>query len=201
MEFLDARLYLLFTPSLCRADPAETLRRAIEGGVQLVQWRAAAPDPAGLAICREICSEFEIPLIVDDDVRLAVDIGAEGAHVGQQDMPAAEARKLLEDRWLGVSTHDLGQIERAILDGADYLGFGPCFPTRTKGYARGLGPLAAARASAASRIPVFAIGGIDRKNAAALAAEGVRRIAVSSAILCAEDPGEEAAALRALLDA
>ncbi len=201
MERLAQRLYLLFTPELCRAAPPDTLRAALAGGVDLVQWRAIEARPrAELVAALEICGDADVPLIVNDDPELAVAVGAAGAHVGQDDMPAAAARAVLgPDRWLGVSTHDVPQIQAAERDGADHLGFGPCFPTATKGYREGQTDEAIAGALVATDLPVFAIGGIDADNVGRLVALGVRRIAVSRAILAARDPERAARQLAAAL--
>jgi thiamine-phosphate pyrophosphorylase len=198
----DRRLYLLFTPSLCAADPWRVLAEAVQGGVDLVQWRVKAPDPAGFEQCREICRAARVPLIVNDDVMLAVRGQTQGAHVGQEDMPAAAARRLLGQRCLGVSTHDLSQIGAAVAAGADYVGFGPCFPTATKGYEQGVGAAAiedAVAAAAAADVPLFAIGGITAANLLPLRMLGIDRIAVTSAVLQAADPRAAAAQLRRLL--
>jgi thiamine-phosphate pyrophosphorylase len=186
------RLYLLFTPGLCRADPWHTLEQALAGGVELVQWRDKSGDRASLARTLAICSDAHVPVIVNDFVDLALVMLADGAHVGQGDLPAAEARRLLGKAVLGVSTHDVAQVRAAEAAGADYLGFGPCFPTATKGYEQGLPAGSLREAIAATRLPVFAIGGIRADNVAALAAEGGTRFAVGAAILAAPDP--EAAA-------
>lgn len=193
-------LYLLFSPALCANEPWATLREAIAGGVDLVQWRTPTPDAEGAARCLAICREAGVPMIVNDHVELAVALGAEGAHVGQTDLPAHRARAMLRpSQWLGVSTHDLAQVAAAIADGADHLGFGPMFATATKGYRHGL-PAGALRAAlAASRVPIWPIGGIDAHRIPLVLAEGARRVAVSSAILRAADPRGAAAELRAAL--
>jgi thiamine-phosphate pyrophosphorylase len=200
------RLYLLFTPALCRAEPQRTLLAALDGGVDLVQWRSKAGDAAADADafrhCREVCRERGVPLLINDDVMLAVRTRADGAHVGQHDMPADAARKLLGRAWLGVSTHDVAQIAAAAAAGADYVGFGPCHATATKGYATGKTPdeiAAAVAAAEARRLPLFAIGGITADNLLPLRLLGVDRIAVSSAVLGSADPRAAAAALRARL--
>lgn len=196
------RLYLLFTPSLCRGEPWQTLSAALDGGVDLVQWRSKAPDPQGFLRCRDVCRSRGIPLLVNDDVMLAVRGRANGAHVGQDDLPAEAARKLLVGQWLGISTHDVAQIAAAAAAGADYVGFGPCHATATKGYATGKTPAeieAAVLAAATHRVPLFAIGGITADNLIPLRTLGVDRIAVSSAILASEDPRGAAAALRRCL--
>jgi thiamine-phosphate pyrophosphorylase len=207
MSLHDRRLYLLFTPALCANDPWDTLAAALDGGVDLVQWR---PVEAGVEAdaeaghvsfqrCREACQRAGVPLLVNDDVMLAVRGRAAGAHVGQNDIPAHAARRLLGRQWLGVSTHDVPQITAAVAAGADYVGFGPCHATATKGYTEGKTPAAieaATTAAQALRVPLFAIGGITAANVPALRMNGVDRIAVSSAILQDADPRRAAEALR-----
>ena len=201
LEWHAARLYLLFTPARCVQDPWLTLAQALDGGVQMVQWRVREADPDGLSRCLRACEERMVPVVVNDDVQLSVEHGAAGAHVGQEDLPATEARRLLgPERLLGVSTHDLGQATAATTAGADYLGFGPCFPTITKGYDHGQPAGALAAVVRASPVPVFAIGGIDAGNLPQVLAAGCRRVAVSRAILRAPDPGAAARRLRQLLD-
>src|SRR5437899_1789611 len=106
----DRRLYLLFTPARCAGDPWHTLEAALRGGVELVQWRVEVADAAGFRRCRETCGEHGVPLIVNDDVMLAVRGHARGVHVGQGDMAPEAARRLLGEGWIGVSTHDLQQV-------------------------------------------------------------------------------------------
>lgn len=200
MKRIDAHLYLLFTPENCLADPWETLRAAIQGGVDLVQWRRKEQDQSGLERCREICTARAVPLIINDDVEVATQLDLAGAHIGQDDMPADQARDLLgTQRWLGISTHTLDQLRVAEAAGADYLGFGPIYPTSTKGYREGLGDAALAAALAATDLPIFAIGGIDADNLSSLVSRGCPRIAVSGCILNAEDPELAARALSAQL--
>ena len=133
-----SRLCLLFTQALCARDPWWTLEEALRGGVDLVQWREKLGTPAQLERTLAICAPSGVPVIVNDHVQLACSSAAAGAHVGQDDMPAATARKLLGTKWLGISTHDEAQVQAAIAAGADYLGLGPCFATATKGYEVGL---------------------------------------------------------------
>lgn len=194
-------LYLLFTPSLCSSDPWDTLEAALDGGVDLVQWRVKHDDPDGARRCLEICAARDVPLLINDDVDLAIRLGARGAHVGQDDLDPREARRKIGDgSWLGVSTHTKDQVIRAFADGADHIGFGPIHPTTTKGYAEGqpAGALGAAVEAAAGR-PVFAIGGIRLDNLQRVLDEGCTRIAVSSAILSAQDPRRAAHDLKAAL--
>lgn len=202
MATFRARLCLLFTPSVCRSDPWDTLAAALAGGVDLVQWRVKDDRTVGLERCLALCRAHAVEVIVNDDPALAVTAGAAGAHVGQDDLSAAAAREVLgPTRLLGVSTHDAAQLAAAHAAGADYAGFGPCFATATKGYREGLGPEALRVALAGARLPVFAIGGITTDNLPALIAAGCTRVAVSSAILGAADPTDAARALRRLLPA
>ena len=133
MQF-SGRLYLLFTPSLCRGEPWAVLSAAVAGGVDLVQWRSKTPDPEGFLRCRDWCRDQGVPLLVNDDVMLAVRGRANGAHIGQDDLPAEAVRKILVDQWLGVSTHDVAQIAAAAAAGADVVGVGPGHASATKGY-------------------------------------------------------------------
>ena len=196
------RLYLLFTPELCPRDPVGTLDAALAGGVDLVQWRSKQLDRGLFEQARARCADRRVPLIVNDDVMLAVRSDCPGAHVGQEDMPADAARKLMFGRTLGVSTHDLDQIRAAHRAGADYVGFGPCNPTATKGYTEGLDNdaiAAAAELCGELRLPMFAIGGVTPANLPRLAMLGVDRIAVSSFILQHADPRQAAEEFRKLV--
>lgn len=195
-------LYLLFTPELCARDPGATLDAALQAGVDVVQWRSKRADPAGLADARERCAVRGTPLIVNDDVMLALRVECAGAHVGQADMPADAARKLMFGRVLGVSTHDLQQIRDAVAARADYVGFGPCHPTETKGYTEGLGDDAVAAAAELCDelgVPMYAIGGIRPDNLQRLRMLGVRRAAVSSYVLRHDDPARAVEDLRRAL--
>lgn len=198
---MQAVLYLVFTPARCRGEPWQTLREAVRGGVDLVQWRAKDGDREGARRCLLICRELEVPMIVNDDAALAVELGADGAHLGQEDLPADQARALLgTEMLLGVSTHDLEQIAAAEAAGADYLGFGPVFPTETKGYTEGQ-PRGALRAAVrATELPIFAIGGIDPGRVGQVRTEGCTRVAVCRSILAAADPGAVARDLRRALE-
>jgi thiamine-phosphate diphosphorylase len=136
-------------------------------------------------------------------VDLAVAADADGAHVGQEDLPAESARRLLGPRrLLGVSTHDVFQAETAQLAGADYIGFGPMFATGTKetGYTpRGLEALRAVRRAVS--LPILAIGGIDLENVGSVVEAGATAPAVISAVVAAPDIGAAAANFRKRVNA
>jgi thiamine-phosphate pyrophosphorylase len=196
------RLYLLFTPDLCRNDPLKTLEAAIKAGVEIVQWRSKSTNRDVFQNARKLCQHHNVPFLVNDDVMLALRSEASGAHVGQQDMPADAARKLMFGKLLGVSTHNEKQIQAAGAAYANYVGFGPCFPTTTKEYAEGVGMDAVAQAVEKCHelgIAMYAIGGITPKNLPDLYAQGVRRIAVSSYILQHENTSEAVRELLVLL--
>ncbi len=198
------RLYLLLTRHLCRNDPLETLSRALEGGVDLVQVREKPLRPEDLGWIlevRRLCGVFEVPVLVNDDPRLRKESGAFGLHLGREDLtPFFPGALRTRDFALGLSTHGPADLERALLEEPDYIAIGPCFPTATKGYEEGLPEPVLRAVLEGAGIPTFAIGGIVPSNLPGLLDLGVRRIAVSAAVLGAEDPRAAAAALRAPLD-
>jgi thiamine-phosphate pyrophosphorylase len=201
----EARLCLLATRSLSRLPLAEAVAAACRGGVRVVQVREKeASDAEVLAEARDLAAvarEAGALLLVNDRVGVAVEAGADGAHVGPGDMAPAEARRFLgPGRILGVTTHDLAQANRAAAEGADYVGIGPVFPTETKEVrVRVIGPEAAGRVAGAIWIPAFAIGGIGPGNARRVRAAGCDRAAVCAAILGSGDPEAAARAILAAL--
>jgi thiamine-phosphate pyrophosphorylase len=199
----DARLYLILTPSICFLDPLETARRALYGGAEMLQLRDKhSTDEEYLRLARPlaaICRRHGAPFILNDRVHLVGEADADGAHVGEDDLPPADARAILgPDRILGISTHDRDEVAAALDKGADYMGLGPMFDTTTKDLARSPGGADLVRSVAgATTLPVFPIGGITAANAPILIDAGATRLAVSAAICEASDP---AAAARHLLD-
>ncbi len=202
-----ARLCLLASRDRLRVPLPEAVRAAIAGGVDAVQLREKGiPDREILEIgraLREATAREGIPFIVNDRPDLSVIFGADGVHLGQEDLPVAAARAILgPGKIVGVSTHTPDQARRAGREGADYVGVGPAFPTTTKDAGRPLGPEGVAALLQATDLPAFAIGGISRENVRALAAAGVRRVAVASGILASgglEEIRESARAIRAAL--
>ena len=194
------QLCLLLTRDLCRIDPLAVVREAVAGGVDCVQLREKEIGTAGRHAwglqLMDLCLELRVPLIVNDDVEVAAAIGARGVHLGQDDLPVHEARKLLKpEQWIGLSTHNLEQLDAAADQGVDYAGYGPIYPTGTKGYEYGLGPESVLNVLLHARVPVVAIGGIDTANAGRIPEQAA--LAVSSVICAAESPREVAAALQA----
>jgi thiamine-phosphate pyrophosphorylase len=135
--------------------------------------------------------------IINDRPDIALLADADGVHAGQTDLPAAEVRKLLGTRKIvGVSTHNLEQAKQAVRDGADYIGVGPFFKSSTKPRDFVAGPPVAREIAEKISIPAVAIAGITEQNVDEVLATGIRAVAVSSAICCADDPRAAAARLR-----
>lgn len=202
----QARLYALVTESQCRASLLGTVREILEGGVQVVQLREKnRPDGEILPLAREIrklTRDFEALFIVNDRPDLALLAEADGVHLGQEDLPLAEARALLgAGKLLGLSTHSPVQVRQAVLEGAAYIGVGPTFPSRTKDFPELAGLEFVRAAHAATSLPAFVLGGVTLDNLPQVLEAGGRRVAVSQALCAAADPREEATRFRRLLDA
>ena len=196
-------LCVITDPSLAGRDHVAIAAAALDGGADMIQLRDKSGDlrallPQARAI-QALCRVHGAIFIVNDRLDLALAAGADGAHVGQDDLPPVAARRLLgPGKILGVSTHDRAQAEAACGAGADYIGFGPMFPTGTKdtGYTpRGLVGLREVRAAVG--LPILAIGGITLETAADVIAAGATAPAVMSAIIAAPDIAGTAAAFRA----
>ena len=204
-DHLDgARLYLV-----CGARPggralAEVLEPALAGGVDLFQLREkdASEDDllAAAEIARELCTAAGALFILNDRPELVVQAGADGAHVGQDDMTVQRARELAGPHALiGRSTHTPPQVDDALAMGADYLGVGPVHATPTKPGRPAVGLDLVEYAARTAARPWFAIGGIDAQTIGAVTAAGAGRAAVVRAITDAADPRAVATALRAAL--
>ena len=179
----------------------EIARLALRQGVRAFQLRVKTPDTGEFYdIASKLAPVIQAAgalFIVNDRCDVALAVRADGVHLGQDDLPWAEARALLGPRMLiGVSTHDLAQAVESEAVGADYIGFGPIFPTRTKSHPLpvvGLEQLREVRARV--RLPVVAIGGINAANIRAVTDAGSEAPAVLSAVLAAPDPARALAEL------
>jgi thiamine-phosphate pyrophosphorylase len=203
----DYSLYLVTDSSLSRGRASlDVVAAAIRGGATMVQYREKGATTRALIeearALLELCRSKGVPFIVNDRADVAIAVDADGLHVGQEDMPAAVARRLLgKDKILGVSAENLEEARRAAADGADYVGASPVFATPTKPDAtlpmgiEGLRSLAGGIG-----IPVVAIGGINAGNAASVIAAGAAGIAVVSAIVSADDVAAAARSLRDIVD-
>lgn len=205
---LELSLYLVLdTELLGPRDLTTTLAAALEGGVRVVQLRdKQASRHDVLARARRVqalLSGTGVPLVINDHVDVAAEIGADGVHVGQSDMPLSAVRRLLAPRAIvGLSITSLEQLTAHDLALADYVGLGPIFPTATKlDAAPALGLEAIRRARQQLAVPLVAIGGIDAGNAAAVIEAGADGVAVVSAICAAADPRAAALALSRAVDA
>lgn len=204
MKF-DKRDLLLYAVTDRRWTGEETLytqvEKALTGGATFVQLREKnLSETEVLEEAREIqalCRKYGVPFVIDDDVELAVKIGADGVHVGQSDLGAAEARKRIgPDKILGVSAQTIEQARQAEAQGADYLGVGAVFSTGSKDDAVEVDHQEAEAICRGVSIPVVAIGGITAENAGKLAGRGFAGIAVISSLFGAEDIEEAARRLR-----
>ena len=140
---------------------------------------------------KALCSQFRVPFVVNDSVEIAMDIDADGVHVGQSDIKGRDIRAMIgPDKILGISAGTVEEAKAAEAAGADYIGVGAVFGTSTKKDARNLSGDALRQIAASVQIPVVAIGGISKDNLPQLAGSGVDGIAVVSAIFGAENPGQ-----------
>ncbi|SDF60446.1 thiamine-phosphate pyrophosphorylase [Blastococcus fimeti] len=209
----DPTLYLVTDTELCSPRPvADVVRAAVAGGVTAVQVRdkhASRRDLLALtrAVRDALADRPDVPVVVNDAVDVALLAGADGVHVGQDDLPAAEVRALLgPDRLLGLSVESAGDLATALRlppGTVDVVGLSPVWATPTKPEAGpGLGLEAVAemvRTAHAGGLLAVAIGGIDAGRAAAVAATGVDGACVVSAVCAAADPHAAAATLRAAI--
>lgn len=195
MKDIDLSLYLVTDKSDDVDRFLNTIEEAIKGGVSIVQIRektAETLDFYNLALrVKEITAKYNIPLIINDRVDVALAIDAEGVHVGQSDMPCDITRKLIgKDKILGVSAATIGEAQKAQEDGADYIGTGALFPTATKDDAPSITKQDLKEIAESIDIPVVAIGGITLDNASELTDTGIAGLSVVSAIMSAENPKE-----------
>lgn len=198
MRLVMPRLYVILDAGMLGTSTGETARKLIGVGVRILQFRskdrtaketlAEARELAGIA--RESQTEF----FVNDRPDIAYLSGANGVHVGQEDLSVAQARAVIgTDRWVGISTHNLEQFEEAAKSSADYIAVGPIFATSSKANPDPVvGIELLRRVRPLTKKPIVAIGGITLKNAAEVIEAGADSVAVISDILGAADPAERA---------
>lgn len=165
---------------------------ALEGGVTLVQYRAKTASSAEMYAealqLKALCDSFNVPLIINDRLDIAMAVGAAGVHLGQDDLPCAAARKILgEDYIIGVSAHNPAEAKAALQSGADYLGCGAVFGTATKADVKKLGTDGLAAICREKGLPVVGIGGITADNYREVRAAGADGAAIVSGILAQPD--------------
>jgi len=193
MKNLDLSLYLVTDKSDDVEKFLKTIEEAIKGGVSVVQIRektAETLDFYNLALkVKEITSKYNVPLIINDRVDVALAIDADGVHVGQSDMPCDVTRKLVgPNKIVGVSAATIDEAKKAENDGADYIGTGAVFPTSTKDDAPKITKKELKEVVDSINIPVVAIGGITIDNASELLDTGIAGLSVVSAIMSSDDP-------------
>ena len=174
-------------------DLAEVTAQAIRGGADVIQLRdkraSARELIAEASRCTALARAAGIPLVINDRADVARAVGADGVHLGQDDLPVAEARRLLGPGTLiGKSTHSLAQALAAAAEAPDYLGCGPIFPTPTKPEYGSVGLALIGQVVSRVSLPVICIGGIDAANIDRLMEAGARCVAVVRAVCAAEDP-------------
>lgn len=200
MNTANYNLYLVTDEiERCRYGLVETVRRAVEGGVTIVQYRSEKlsheEQRREVLPLQEYLHSVNIPLIINDNVQLAVEIDADGIHIGQDDMPVPEARALIgADKILGLTVTTQEQMAAVDTELVDYLGCGPVFPTITKDDAPPpMGVEGWAELARMSPLPIVAIGGLNKERTAAIRATGLAAgVAVVSYICAAENPTKAA---------
>lgn len=203
MKSFDTSLYLVTDRSgMGDCEFESKIRSAVEGGCTMVQLREKNINSylmyqRALSI-KKITDEYHIPLIINDRLDIMLAVGADGVHLGRQDIPVKIARKLIgKDKIIGVSAHCIEEAEKAERDGADYLGVGAIFPTTTKKDII-ITPVNVLREIKETvSVPVVAIGGINQNNINTLKGSHVDGVAVISAIMKSQDPKSSAVALKA----
>lgn len=189
----DYSIYLV-TDDGCLQGRAliDCVREALEGGVTLVQYRAKTASSAEMydeaLQLKALCDNFNVPLIINDRLDIAMAVGAAGVHLGQDDLPCAAARRILgEDYIIGVSAHNPAEAKAALQSGADYLGCGAIFGTATKADVKKLGTDGLAAICREKGLPVVGIGGVTADNYREVRAAGADGAAIVSGILAQPD--------------
>jgi len=182
------KLYLLTDTTIARLSHIQIVRKALSAGVRTIQLREKNISKKELykvaVSIQEIVIKYRAKLIINDYVDIAKAVDADGVHLGQEDMPVEEARKVLgKQKVIGISTHSLAQAVRAERAGADYIGFGPIFQTSTKDAGRPKGINGLRKIRKRILIPVVAIGGITWENVHEVLESGADACAIAAGIL------------------
>ncbi|WWR15629.1 thiamine phosphate synthase [Lachnospiraceae bacterium JLR.KK008] len=201
---VDYTLYLVTDRSCMRASTlADAVKQAIIGGCTMIQLReknSFASYFYDLALeIKQVTDYYEVPLIINDRVDIAMAVGAAGVHIGQSDLPAGTVRKIIgREMLLGVSVSSVGQAQKAVNDGADYLGVGAMFPSETKTDAVRVSIEELRQIRRMAQLPIVVIGGICKENVGQFAAMGIDGLAAVSAILMQDNISLAAAELKSL---
>ena len=203
--FRNADLYPVISSEFCAGrDPFEIFCAVAEGGAKVVQIREKNWNKGAIhrlaCQCREVANSFGVLIIIDDHVDVALSAHADGVHLGQEDLPVREARRIAPELLVGSSTHNLAEIEEAQRAGTGYLNIGPIFATQTKTV--GMPPLGTdflKELMPHVTVPFSVMGGIKARHIAELSALGARHIAMVTEITQAPDPAEKVRELRKLI--
>ncbi len=186
--FLNRKIYLITDSASAGSSHSKAVKQAVDAGIMIIQFRDKAMS--GIDLFKEACSVRDIALkkgailIINDYADLALAVNAHGVHLGQNDLPVREARRILgRHKIIGVSTHTLNQALKAQREGADYIAFGPVFHTITKKAGAPKGVTYISKIRKHIYIPIVGIGGIKPKNIADVISAGANAAAVSSGIL------------------
>ena len=204
-DFHKRRLYGIL--DMGYVEPSETLRVAkemLEGGVEILQLRAKKlRQPDVLALARPLaplCRRFEVPFIINDHPEIVAESGADGVHIGQDDMAVEKAREIMgSGKIVGLSTHSVLQAKSALDEKPDYIGFGPLFSTPTKPDYTAIGTSKIKDVHRCVSLPIYCIGGIKLENLPKVIAAGAQRAVVVSGILTSKKIVDYCRACLALL--
>ncbi len=198
-------IYPVITEKFCKnKDWLKTLKAVLEGGAKIVQLREKEKSKKEILKMAEkyraLARGYKAVLIINDHIDIAMAAGADGVHLGQDDMPCIYARKIAPSMIIGVSTHNRKEALKAQKDGADYVNIGPVFPTKTKNNVyKPLGIKGIKRVSKGLKIPFTVMGGINRKNIGEASAAGAKRAALVTGITRASAPAKETKLLRRIM--
>ncbi|MGS0931333.1 thiamine phosphate synthase [Bacillus safensis] len=203
-------VYFIMGTANSTRQPLDVVNEAIQGGITMFQFREKGENALQAEekkqLARQIqalCQEANVLFIVNDDVQLAIDLDADGVHVGQEDANAQDVRQRIGNKILGVSTHNLEEVKQAMKDGADYVGMGPVYPTETKKDTRsvqGVSLITEVRRHGL-QIPIVGIGGITYDNAAPVIQAGADGVSIISTISQSDNPKKAAEKLKSLVEA
>ena len=191
------RIYLVMGSQNVRSNPLSVLEEALKGGITAFQFREKGKDALEgedylefAKKCQNLCVQYGVPFIVNDDLDLAIKLNADGIHVGQDDIPLKKVRLMFGRKIVGVSVHTMTDVEEALKDGADYVGIGPVYPTKSKLDARKPSGCQFLRevANRYPELPIVGIGGITLNNLEPVLEAGADGIAIISAISLSDNP-------------
>lgn len=199
---LSSRNLYLCTP--VREDLAEFVTSVLKGGVDIVQIRDKTADAKTIIQysreIRKITNDFGVPFIINDRPDIALEVEADGVHIGQEDIPVSLARRIFPDAIIGLSTHGNKELQASLAEDVDYISAGPIVATPTKPGRPGVGQEYAEKASKVSPKPVFVTGGVQPSQIKGLVSIGIRHFVVVRYLTLAQDPFLAAQMMREAID-